>query len=383
MSTSATPPPIVSLPASIISRLRSTVTLPSLPAAISEVIQNALDANATELSLTLNPTRPSFALSDNGHGIHPDHISSLGTPYTTSKHPAHERFFGSRGETLAALAQHSVLSVTSRAAGWRSTTQVRWSYGKKVFEGMAPEYSTLKEHGTTVRVEGLWGDMPVRLKAREGKDVEREWDDVLKVICALLVSGRGKGVGVVARNERGARRLTVMRGGGARVGPWDLAVLRQVFGGEVVGPLGMWENVKARQDGVRIEGWICSRGYGSKVVQFLSVNGFPLVTGETELHREINRVFASSGFGIVEDIDGKGIPRRGGTRKGVDRHGMFVLRIECRESKVSIGGEGGTDGKAGVEGEVRAIRRPLEVWLTRLESAVRDTASPATGLRVS
>jgi len=356
MSTPATPPPILPLPASVISRLRSTITVPTVSAAISELLQNALDATATELSLTLNPTRPSFALSDNGHGIHPNHISSIGTPYTTSKYPPQDRFFGSRGETLAALAQHSTLSVTSRAAGWRSTRQVRWSYGKKVFEGPAPEYVALEEQGTTVRAEGLWGDMPVRLKAREGMDVEREWDDVLKVICGLLVSGRGKGVGIVVRDEKGARRLTVKGGKRARAEPWDLMVLRQVFGADVIGAVGTWESAKARQNGVRIEGWIRSRGYGSKAVQFLSVNGLPLASVGTELHREANRIFASSGFGTVEDEDGRSTPKRGRARKGVDRHGMFVLRIECRDGRAALGGEGGTDGKAGVEGEVGAIR---------------------------
>jgi DNA mismatch repair protein MLH3 len=217
-----------------------------------------------------------------------------------------------------------------------------------------------------VRVEGLWGDMPVRLKAREGMDMEREWGKILKIIAGLLMSGRGKDVGVVVRDENGARRLTIKAPNRERGEPWDLAVLRQGFGSDVVGDMGTWESVKARQSGVRIEGWICSVGSGSKSVQFLYVNGFPLTSGETELHREVNRIFASSAFGIVEEVDGKGVPKKGGMRKGVDRRGMFVLRIECRGSDRSVlGGEGGTERKAGVEGEVSFSRSYLRSKLTR------------------
>lgn len=33
---------------------------------------------------------------------------------------------------------------------------------------------------------------------------------------------------------------------------------------------------------------------------------------------------------------------------------MFILRIECRKQGIGIfGGEGGVEGKAGIEGEVR------------------------------
>ncbi|KAF8544187.1 hypothetical protein BDD12DRAFT_772791 [Trichophaea hybrida] len=349
---STTPPPILPLPPSVISRLRSTVTIPSLTTAVSELIQNSLDASSTQLTLTVNPSRPSFTLTDNGHGIHPEQLSSVGTLYTTSKYPPSERYFGFRGEALAALAQNSILTVTSRATGWRGSRQCRWSYGKRVFEGVAPDYASLVEAGTTVRVEGLWGNMPVRLKVREDMDMVREWREILKIIAGLLMSGRGKDVGAVVRDENGARRLTIKAQNGERREPWDLTVLRQGFGSDVVGDIGTWESVKARQNGVRIEGWICSKGSGSKSVQFLCVNGFPLASGETELHREVNRIFANSGFGVVEEVDGRGIPKKGGTRKGVDRRGMYVLRIECRGSDLSvIGGEGGTEGKAGVVGD--------------------------------
>lgn len=227
---------------------------------------------------------------------------------------------------------------------------LRWSFGEKIFVGVPEEYASLPEAGTTVRVEGLWGDMPVRIKARAGADMEREWGEVIRAALGLLLSGRGRGVGLVVRDENGARKLGIKA---EFRGAWDLAVLRQGVGEDVVGSERDWECVKARQNGVRIEGWICSRGIGSRNVQFLAVNGFPLMN-ETELHREINRVFSASSFGTIEETENG---RRAPTRKGVERKGMFVLRIECRGG-AALGGEGGTDGKAGVEGEVSWILIP-------------------------
>lgn len=387
---SSTPPPIRALPPAVASRLRGAVVLPSLAGAVSELLQNALDAGATQLALAVNPSRPSFALADNGHGIHPDHLGAVGTPCATSKYPPDGRYFGSRGEALAALAQHSTLTVTSRGRGCAGagSRQCRWSYGERVFEGPAPEHAVLPEPGTTVRVDGLWGDMPVRLKARQGLDVERQWDELTRTVVALLVSGRAHGVGIVVHDESGARRLTV-RGRPAsppppprprqqqeqqqqRDGPWDLAVLRQALGVDVVGLLADWVDVRAQLNNIQIEGWMSSKGSGSTGVQFLCVNGFPLMSRETELHREVNRIFAASGFGVVDEADDRGLARKGGgARKGVDRKGMFVLRIECQtpDGMGLLGGEGGTEGKAGVEGEVR-----LSVRLRLGRAAFRPAA---------
>lgn len=214
-----------------------------------------------------------------------------------------------------------------------------------MFTGPAPEHLRLPATGTMVRIEGLWGDMPVRLKARQHEDVEREWEDVNRALVQLLLTPQGKGVAVIARDENGSRRLVVKD---AHLGPWEMGVLRQVYGREVGEG---WERVKAQQGGVRIEGWICTKGSGTKGFQFLYINGHPLPPSTTLLHAEINRILAASSFGVVEDGEGKS-KTRSGPRKGVEKWGMFILRIECADGDAGVlGGEGGTEGKAGLEGD--------------------------------
>lgn len=292
----------------------------------------------------------------------------------TSKYPPPDdhQLFGFRGEALASLGTHSLLTLASRNEEYRSTHMIRMSYGDRAFVGHAPEHLCLPSHGTVARVEGLWGNMPVRLKARETGDYEREWEDIKRAVVELLLTPLGKGVGVVLRDENGKRRLA-MKGTLLEDVPWDMRVLRQVYGREVGGD--GWERVKAKQNGVKVEGWICSTGAGSKTWQFLcefrfeaaasqrlikvDINNHPLPPNTTLLHAEVNRIFAASSFGVVED-EGKekqtNAANKGAPRKGVDRHGKFVLRVEARKGDLGLlGGEGGTEGKAGVEGEVRNV----------------------------
>lgn len=195
------------------------------------------------------------------------------------------------------------------------------------------------------RIEGLWGDMPVRLKARQQEDFEREWEDVNRVLVQLLLTLRGKGVAVIARDENGNRRLVVKD---AHLGPWEMGVLRQAYGRELGDG---WERVKAQQGGVGIEGWICTKGSGTRAFQFLYINNHPLPPSTTFLHAEINRIIAASSFGVVEEDEGKS-KARNGPRKGVEKWGMFILRIERVDGDIGVlGGEGGTEGKAGLEGD--------------------------------
>lgn len=233
----------------------------------------------------------------------------------------------------------------------RSTHTVRISYSTPVFAGPAPEHLRLPATGTVVRIEGLWGDMPVRLKARQHEDVEREWEDVIRALVQLLLTPQAKGVAVIARDENGNRRLVVKD---THLGPWEMGVLRQVYGRDMAEG---WERVRAQQGGVRIDGWICTKGSGTRGFQFLYINGHPLPPSTTLLHAEINRVLAASSFGVVaaaagaDEDEGRSKPRNG-PRKGVEKWGMFILRIECADSDAGVlGGEGGTEGKAGLGGD--------------------------------
>ncbi|RPB14618.1 hypothetical protein P167DRAFT_604057 [Morchella conica CCBAS932] len=345
-----TAPQIKPLPASATVRLRSTLAITSLSDAVSELVQNSLDAGARSVAVQVNVARNSCVVEDDGMGILPGDVGMVGRMYATSKYTPSSpttHTFGSRGLALSSLSTHSLFTLTTRHTTSPTTHTTRISYSTPLTTGPSPPHLRLPHHGTTVRIDALHADLPVRFHARlAATNPDSEWSTITNRAAHLLLSPAATGVSFVARDENGKRRISVRGGGGSGGGGgathWRMAVLRQIYGRDTIGP--DWERVRAVQGATKIRGHIsASKGAGSRELQFVAVNGHPLV-GATALHAEVNRVFAASSFG-AEDEGG------GGTRrKGVEKWPMFVLDVECAAGADVLGGEGGTEGKGGLEG---------------------------------
>ena len=86
ISTAASPPSdaprrIVPLPHSVTARLRSTLAITTLAQAVSELVQNSLDANPRHIKIQVNFLRNSCVVEDDGCGIPPDDVPLLGKRY--------------------------------------------------------------------------------------------------------------------------------------------------------------------------------------------------------------------------------------------------------------------------------------------------------------
>lgn len=74
------------LPDEAIEKLRSSVTITSLNDTVINLVKNSLDAAATRLTLSVDYTRGSCSVEDDGHGIEPEEFlesGSLGAPHCT------------------------------------------------------------------------------------------------------------------------------------------------------------------------------------------------------------------------------------------------------------------------------------------------------------
>ncbi len=134
----------------------------SLSAAVRELVDNALDAGATRIQISLWPQQGRVQVSDNGSGMAWSDLQQAARPHTTSKIATFENFrslstLGFRGEALHSLAQLGQLEICSRQqdkTGWR----VLYSRQGEVAQG---EEIALA-NGTTVAISGLFQTWPSR-----------------------------------------------------------------------------------------------------------------------------------------------------------------------------------------------------------------------------
>ncbi|KAK6346059.1 DNA mismatch repair protein [Orbilia blumenaviensis] len=313
--------------------LRSTVNIGNLADVVEELFMNSLDGNATNVDISINLAGNSLAVEDNGDGIIPDDMKMIGVRYCTSKTPTGSTpTFGCRGEFLSSLANSSILTMYSRSRDYRSTHVVKYHYGMQLGCDWVVDPSwMLPKCGTRVLVSKLFGNLPVRVAARErmtASAIAKEWKDIKRKITevALLHAKNGKGVKVVVRDEKCVRKAIVDVGSGDELDLNDRVkrVMEQAgFGGV------LWEGVKGTWNGLQMEGVMGLVPVMDGERQFIFVNGHSVPkNGNSILYSKVADLFRASAFSTA---DANPAPERGPkliVRKGTERHPSFVLFLQ-------------------------------------------------------
>lgn len=159
-------------------------------AVVKELIENSLDAGATEISVRLEDGgKALIEVVDNGHGIAPDDLPLALARHATSKLRAIEDLeklatLGFRGEALASIGAVSRLEVLSCSGDPGQTHRIGLDHSTLELSRARPEAATFghflgSAHGTRIRSEGLFSQIPARLKFLKGAAAElsavREW----------------------------------------------------------------------------------------------------------------------------------------------------------------------------------------------------------------
>ena len=132
--------------------------------ALRELVENALDAGAGKISITLRRGGiDELTVADDGHGMTPDDMLLAIQRHATSKLPNdnlnHIGSLGFRGEALPSIGAVSHLKLTSVMAGMPHAWRLEVNVGR--ING--PEPAALQT-GSLISVTQLFKSVPARLK---------------------------------------------------------------------------------------------------------------------------------------------------------------------------------------------------------------------------
>jgi len=139
-----------------IAQMAAGEVIDSLGAALRELLENALDAQATRIQVEIWPSRWQVRVADNGQGIPASELEQVARRHTTSKLDGCS--LGFRGEALHSLARLGSLTIQTRHAedahGWLA------AYNRQ--GELAHQQPAATALGTVVTVADLFADWPLR-----------------------------------------------------------------------------------------------------------------------------------------------------------------------------------------------------------------------------
>ncbi|MEA5486402.1 MULTISPECIES: DNA mismatch repair endonuclease MutL [Pseudanabaena] len=158
---------IHTLPIEVVHLIAAGEVIDSLVAVVRELAENAIDANATRIVISIWTDSLSVQVSDNGCGMAIADLSQAATPHTTSKINNAEDLqqinsLGFRGEALYSLAQLADLNICSRPV--LEPVGYQAHYDEHGNLQTSPKVVAIAS-GTVVTVRNLFSRYPNRLQS--------------------------------------------------------------------------------------------------------------------------------------------------------------------------------------------------------------------------
>ncbi len=262
------------LPETLVNRIAAGEVVERPASALKELVENAIDAGASQISVRLAEGGLSLIeVTDDGCGMRADEIALALERHATSKLPdeaiEHVATLGFRGEALPSIASVARVTIESRArmagmgescAGPQSEAWARVvDHGTLVADGPAA-----LPPGTRVRVEDLFGKVPARRKFL--RSARAEWAASLDVVRRLALARPDVGFTL----EHDGRRALQVQPGDTLAARTAQIVARELHDNAVIVDL-------ARGD-FRLTGVAGLPTYNRGVAdhQYLFVNGRPV-----------------------------------------------------------------------------------------------------------
>ncbi|XP_022129098.2 mismatch repair endonuclease PMS2 isoform X2 [Pieris rapae] len=164
----------------------------SLAIAVKELLENSLDAGATNVDIRLkNYGIDLIEVSDNGTGVTEDNMAALTLKYHTSKLNDYSDLlgvtsFGFRGEALSSLCSLANLTIITRHQTSSYATKIQYDNKGNILS----KTPCSRQIGTTVTLTNLFSSLPVRQKEFQ-KNSKREFNKMTNLLYAYCLISKG------------------------------------------------------------------------------------------------------------------------------------------------------------------------------------------------
>jgi DNA mismatch repair protein MutL len=298
------------LPSTLVNRIAAGEVVERPASAVKELVENALDAGARRIAVTLKEGGRTFlSVVDDGVGMSPDELRLAVERHCTSKLPDDDltdiRTLGFRGEALPSIASVSRFTITSRPAGADTAWSLEIDGGAK-----GEPRPAAHPQGTRVEVRELFFATPARLKFL--KEPRTESGHVADAMRRLAMAHPE----VAFRLESEERALIDLAAAKGSLLSADAARLERLaaimgreFGANAV-------VIDANREGFRLTGFagLPTLNRPTSQHQYLFVNGRPVR----------DKLLASAVRGAYQDFLAR------------DRHPMVALFLEAPTEMVDV-----------------------------------------------
>ncbi|XP_045541810.1 DNA mismatch repair protein Mlh1-like [Papilio machaon] len=155
--------------------------------ALKELIENSLDANATNIIITVKAGGLKYLrIQDNGTGIRHDNLDIVCERFTTSKLQQYEDLqeistYGFRGEALASIGYISHLTILTKTAADKCAYKASYEIGKL----KGPIKACAGNNGTQITVEDLFYNVLARKKSL--RSAREEYSHIMEVVGGYAI----------------------------------------------------------------------------------------------------------------------------------------------------------------------------------------------------
>uniref|UniRef100_A0A8C4VD01 Mismatch repair endonuclease PMS2 n=1 Tax=Falco tinnunculus TaxID=100819 RepID=A0A8C4VD01_FALTI len=195
-------------------RICSGQVVLSLGTAVKELVENSLDAGATNIDIKLKDHGAELIeVSDNGGGVEEENFEGLTLKHYTSKMQdfsdlIHVETFGFRGEALSSLCALSDVTIFTCHKSAKVGTRLVFDHNGKITQ----KTPFPRQQGTTVNIQQLFYTLPVRHKEFQ-RNIKKEYAKMVQLLQAYCIVSKGVRINCTNQVGQGKKSPVVSTAG--------------------------------------------------------------------------------------------------------------------------------------------------------------------------